>query len=521
MHDIGAVPLAFGAFRLDPGSRTLWHDGTAIELGGRATDVLTALLAAEGAVVTKEALLAAAWPAQIVEDNALQAQISALRKALGGAGRTLIVTVPGRGYRLSHPFPPPISASMIVPSPVALGPTTLLPAGRPSIAVLAFTNLSGDMADECLGDGIAGDLITELARSRALLVVARNSSFAYKGRAVDIREIGQELGVRYVLEGSVRRAGTRIRVTAQLIEAEGGMHLWAERYDRLLTDLFATQDEITASVAQAIGPAVESAEHSRMLRRRPDNMDAWDALQRARSLADAGDWAGVDTWFRRAIELDPGFAAPHAERAFCLWSAGLLGRMPFDAMRAEAEAESWQTIRLDPGDPAGYAMFAGCRCGVRDWEGALRNAARAVERGPSAWLPHWAMVMAHSGAGNLDIAARHVDSLHRIGPRDAGRKVARLMDVLLRFQQADYRRTADRAAALLDDYPDYAYPQFMLVAALGHLGSRDDAASALVRWLRVAPGQAALFAEKDGVPWWSRESSDQAMIGLRNAGWQG
>lgn len=274
-------------------------------------------------------------------------------------------------------------------------------------------------------------------------------------------------------------------------------------------------------MAQAIEPAVESAEHSRMLRRHPDNMDAWDALQHARSLADAGDWVGVDTWFRRAIELDPGFAAPHAERAFCLWSAGLLGRMPFDAMRAEAEAESWQTVRLDPGDPAGYAMFAGCRCGVRDWEGALRNAARAVERGPSAWLPHWAMVMAHSGAGNLEIAARHVDALHRIGPRDTGRKVARLMDVLLRFQQSDYRRTADQAAALLDDYPDYAYPQFMLVAALGHLGARDDAASALVRWLRVAPGQAALFAEKDGVPWWSRESSDQAMIGLRNAGWQG
>src|SRR5690349_9949177 len=200
-----AGQVTFGAFRLDPRHRSLWRDGIASELGARATDILVALLSADGAVVTKAALLSAAWPGQLVEVNALQAQISALRKALGEAGQKYIVTVPGRGYRLVCPDAAPQTA--VTPSD-----------GRPSLAVLAFDNLSGDPADECFADGMAEDLITELSRSRSLLVVARNSSFTFKGRHADIPQIGQELGVRYVLEGSLRRAGSSIRVTAQLIE---------------------------------------------------------------------------------------------------------------------------------------------------------------------------------------------------------------------------------------------------------------------------------------------------------------
>ena len=151
--------------------------------------------------------------------------------------------------------------------------------GKPSIAVLAFANMSGDLEQEYFSDGIADDIITELSRSRSLFVIARNSSFSYKGRAVDVRQVARELGVRYVLEGSVRRGGERVRVSAQLIDADAGIHVWAERYDRKLTDVFAVQDEITNAVTIAIEPAIADAEQRRALRKPPETLGAWEAYQ--------------------------------------------------------------------------------------------------------------------------------------------------------------------------------------------------------------------------------------------------
>ena len=152
--------------------------------------------------------------------------------------------------------------------------------GKPSIAVLAFTNMSGDLDQEYFSDGIADDIITELSRSHSLFVIARNSSFTYKGRAVDIKQVARELGVRYVVEGGVRRSGSRIRVTAQLIDAETANHIWSERYDRALEDVFAIQDEITVGVTTAILPAVTDVEQRRALRKHPESLDAWEAYMR-------------------------------------------------------------------------------------------------------------------------------------------------------------------------------------------------------------------------------------------------
>jgi len=185
---------------------------------------------------------------------------------------------------------------------------------RPSIAVLAFTNMSGDPEQEYFSDGIADDIITELSRVRWLFVIARNSSFAYKGTAIDVKRIGRELGVRYVLEGSVRRGGQRIRVNAQLIDAETGNHIWADRYDRDLTDVFAVQDEITLAVTGAIGPAVANAEQRRVLRKPPSNLGAWDCYKRGMwhlSRARSEDVARAHLFFNRALELDPTLAAAH------------------------------------------------------------------------------------------------------------------------------------------------------------------------------------------------------------------
>ena len=271
----------FGPFRLDPRTRSLTRDSGPVSMGGRALDVLAVLASAAGETVGKDALLDQVWPGLTVEENNLQVQISALRKALGEGW---IVTVPGRGYRLAVPSK---GAGPSARNPEMMSEGPALP-DRPSIAVLAFANMSSDADQEYFSDGIADDIITDLSRNRSLFVIARTSSFTYKGRSVDVKVIGRELGVRYVVEGSVRRDSDRIRITAQLIDAITGNHLWAERYDRDVADIFAVQDEITERVVSAIEPELYAAENVRSQSKPPDSLDAWECVIRALSCIEPG-----------------------------------------------------------------------------------------------------------------------------------------------------------------------------------------------------------------------------------------
>lgn len=392
--------------------------------------------------------------------------------------------------------------------------------GQPSIAVLAFDNLSGDPADRYVANGMAEDLITELSRSRSWLVVSRNASFTFKERPVDVRRVGRELGVRYVLEGSIRRSGDRIRVTVQLVEAESRVHVWAERYDRALNDLFTTQDDIAQAVALAVEPAVETAERLRLQHKHPDSMDAWEAWQHARSYFDSEEWDSIDPSLRRSIALDPGFAPPHAARAFLLYALALDGQLPFHAARSEAEEESRIAIRLAPREPTGHAALSMCLGSVRDPVGSLHSARRAVELGPSSWTAQIAMSLALIGMREFDAAAEHVAHLHRIGPRGAARRTTLMLDAGLLFLRGEYSRAADAAAALIAAYPAYGHAYRVLLAALGHLGRDEEAAGPLARWVAIVPGQTAQLAEL-GIPWWHPEDSARAVAGLRAAGWTG
>src|SRR5215470_635039 len=218
----------FGRFRLDLGRRQLSRDGDVVQLGSRAIDILCVLASAKGNLVTKDEIMERVWPGLVVAESNIQVHVSALRRALdeGKEGLGHVVTVPGRGYRfVEQPLPVPAEDSKTAPQPGLPIPD------RPSIAVLPFANLSGDPEQEYFADGIVEEIITALSRIRWLFVIARNSTFTYKGKAIDLKRIGRELGVRYVLEGSVRKDDGRVRITAQLIEAETGAHLWAERLD--------------------------------------------------------------------------------------------------------------------------------------------------------------------------------------------------------------------------------------------------------------------------------------------------
>jgi adenylate cyclase len=243
---------------------------------------------------------------------------------------------------------------------------------KPSIAVLAFTNMSGDIEQEYFADGIAEDIITALSKSRSLFVIARNSSFTYKEKQTALKEICRELGVRYVLEGSVRKAGSRVRVTAQLVEAATNGHLWAERYDRDLADIFAVQDEITSSVSAAIQPALERSERERAVRKPPDSLDAWESYYRGMwhlAKVDATENEKARSFFRRAIELDPQFAPAAAALALTYLNEITLFRPDRRAVNLPLALElAVHAVTIDATDAAGHAALArtlGCQGGIR------------------------------------------------------------------------------------------------------------------------------------------------------------
>jgi adenylate cyclase len=361
--------------------------------------------------------------------------------------------------------------------------------------VLAFDNQSAEPNDLYFADGIAEDIITELSRSRSLLVISRGSSFTYKGRHVDIREIGQELRVRYVLEGSVRRAGGRIRVNAQLIEAETGLHVWAERYDRALTDFFAVQDELTAAVAAA----VEMAERKRALRKPPDSLDAWEACQRGLSLMDSRDFAGtLDAW-GRAVALDPGFAPPHAMIAFTELSNGINGDPAYWELCRSAEARSLHAVGLDREEPIGHAMLSLARSFSGDHARGRDHAAQALELGRGSWYAWAAMTLATIGLRQFDAAEAAVTASLAIAPRGRIIRMTQMFAALLNFARGDYERSLQAAEAIRAVEPTYIHSYWIALAALGHMGNNELAPAALARFLDIAGRQARLFGEI-GIP---------------------
>jgi adenylate cyclase len=275
-------------------------------------------------------------------------------------------------------------------------PTTSQPLplpDKPSIAVLPFANMSGDPEQEYFADGIAEDIITALSRYPSLFVIARNSCFTYKGRTVDVKQVARELGVRYVLEGSVRRASSRIRVTAQLVEAETGKHVWAERYDRDLTDVFAVQDEITEAVTIAIAPAIADDEQQRAMRKTPASLDAWAAYQRGLwhfSNVSAEDNVLAQKFFQQAVDLDPSFAGGYKGlSAVQSNEPDYEGRGLSETLRS-AEALARRAVALDGADAEARSLLATALRRRGDYEGGLAEAERALTLSPNLAGAHYA-----------------------------------------------------------------------------------------------------------------------------------
>jgi adenylate cyclase len=395
---------------------------------------------------------------------------------------------------------------------------------KPSIAVLAFTNMSGDPEQEYFSDGIADDIITELSRSRSLFVIARNSSFTYKGHAVEIKQVARELGVRYVLEGSVRRSGARVRVAAQLIDAETGNHIWAERYDRALEDVFAVQDEITTAVVTAIQPAVGDAEFRRVLRKPPDSLNAWEAYLRGQwhqGQSTAADNERAKEFFQRAIGLDATFAAPYAALAQAFLSDGPgWGTRSFEDAAELAAGWAQKAVAIDPEDAEARAMAAMAALAAGEMDAAhdqVQLARTSAPNSPTA-LAVEGHVLLHTG--QPERARQAMAMCLRLDPR--GPLSASMMHriAITYYYEQNYAQSTEASLRCLARYPGAIATYRWLAAALGQLGRVEEARAALHKALELSPRLFGLYTLRRP-RWHSPEDHEHMLDGLRKAGWQG
>lgn len=395
---------------------------------------------------------------------------------------------------------------------------------KPSIAVLPFDNMSGDPEQEYFSDGIAEDIITGLASFRDLFVIARNSSFTYKGSAVDIKQVGRELGVRYVLEGGVRKAGERVRITAQLIEAASGNHLWAEKFDGDLGDIFDLQDQITASVVGAIRSSVTTAEMERAGRKRPENLDAYEWCMRGWSHEaqfDKTNFLEAKKCFLKSIELDERLVQAYTGLAHtCFWQAGFGWSESFEKSIGEAERAARKAIATEPNDAEAHTWLCACLLITGRLDAAVVEIERAVELSPN-----YAQARAMRGAvycysGRPREGVDEAKLALRLSPRDPFRIIFLHELVQCQNTNRDYADAAETATKMVNLRPEYLYGHFHLAVSCGHLEQTARARTAVNEMMRLNPNIDREFV-KSVTPYKDPANQEHIIGGLQKAGWEG
>ncbi len=482
---------SFEAYSLEPGTRELRRGAELIQLEPQVFDLLVFLIENRDRVVTKDDLIAAVWHGRIVSDATLTSRINAARKAIGDSGseQKLIRTIPRKGVRFVGTLRDQVSAPPSTASADQARPLFPLP-DRPAIAVLPFANMSGDPEQEYFSDGISEDIITALSKLRWFLVIARNSSFIYKGKAAPMKQIADELGVRYVVEGSVRKGGDRVRITAQLIDVVTGSHLWAERYDRDLSDVFAVQDEITEAIVAAIEPQLYAAENFRAQRKPPGHLDAWDLLMRALSyywrVTDA-DNKTAQQLLEKAVGIDPNYgqalsllAASHLFGAHAGWE-------DMSAATKVAEGLARTAIRSDDEDAWAHHALGYVYLLARRFDDSLAEYKLALRLNPNFALAQAYYGLSLSYNGRWQEADEAVRRAIRLSPRDPHSSVYYGIAAYIQFVGRNYDEAIKLAQESIRQRGDFAGAHRVLTAAAGMAGRTDLAAAALQELRRVQP----------------------------------
>jgi TolB-like protein len=511
-----ATNFTLGPFLLDNRRGRLFREGRPVAVSSKGLKLLEALLDSRGRVLTKAELMRAAWGDAAVEESNLSVQIAALRKQLGPTadGGEWISTVPRVGYRLVGVLTEEPAAKVAEPQASSAERER-----RPAIAVLPFANQSGDKEQEYLADGITEDTITALTRFRWFFVIARNSSFAYKGKSLDAKQIAQELGVQYLLEGSVRKSAQQIRISAQLIDAASGKHIWAERYDLELTEVFAVQDAIAERVAGAIEPELLRTEGAQAAARHTGNITAWDVVRR-------GTWhfhqvtrenhLKARDFFRQACKLDP--ELPEAQ----LWrgrvSAGIVfygwSDNPVADLREGLEA-ALTAVQLDERNPYTHYALAMVSAVAERFEQSISAARKAIIINPSFALGHLVLGMALLFSGRASEAIAPLEYGLRLSAYDPQNFVWFNFLALARLFCGRAEAALEAAERALQVRPNWRTTLEVLVCCYAALERWDEARRCVQEMAVITRQPGDSFASlKTHNPDWNKQMNDA----LRRAG---
>jgi TolB-like protein len=507
--------LTFGRYRLEPRGGLMSGDRN-VRLTPKALALLSFMAARPGEVITKEELFGAVWPEVTVGDAALVTCIQEVRKALGDDARRprYIETLHRRGYRFV--------GKLAKRLPAAAGEKVRglpLP-DRPSIAVLPFANMNGDPDQEHFAEGMSEDLITGLSRIRWLFVIARNSTFVYKNRAVDVRQVAREVGVRYVLEGSVRRAGKRLRVSAQLIDASTGGHHWAEQYDRELDDIFAVQDEITRSVVAAIEPRLLAAEGVRAFARSSDDLGAWELVARARThvwrLTRSDSEAAIEA-LQRAVDTYPDYAPARGLLGFCLVFAAHNGWIDRDYGLLAGREHIVRAVALDDCDPWGQIAFGYWSMMEGRTEESIAAFRRAISLNPSSAAAHCYLSHGLAFSGQDLEAIAHGEEAMRLSPLDPEMAMFLGGIAVAHYLAGRYVEAVRYSEELLRLRPGFQGAQRLRCASLAQTGEIEEARKFLAT-VRLEQPQLSLEWIRANVPYQTPELMERFLDGMRKAG---
>jgi len=485
------LPYHFEDFALDGDRRELRRGSELIPVEPQVFDLLQYLIRNRDRVVSKDDLVDAVWHGRIVSDATLASRVNAARSALrdNGEDQRLIRTILRRGLRFVGAVREEDAATKALASAGQARPGAGIPA-RPSIAVLPFQNISGDPEQDYFADGMVEDIMTGLSRIRWLFVIARNSSFTYKGRAVDVKQVGRELGVRYVLEGSVRKVGNRVRISGQLIDAEDGSQLWAERYDRELTDVFALQDEITVSVVAAIEPNLRRAEIERVRRQRPDSLDAYDLLLRA--LPDVYTFmpqgaAKALPLLDQALVIEPNYALAHGFAAWAHQTLFIRGGMKAEHSD-KAARHAHAAIEHGSGDAMALAL-AGFTIGLVEHDIGLADEAfsQALSLSASCAFVYAFGCVPVAYGGDAARAINWGEQALRLNPLDVMSCVPQGIIGFGNFLSGRHEQAIAAGRRAVEMNPHFSILHGWLAAPLARLGRIEEAKAAGARLMALDP----------------------------------
>lgn len=508
--------VSFGRYRFDPSTGQLLSGTREVRLTPKAAAVLAALVARAGQPVTKEELFASVWHDTVVSDDALTTCIQELRKALSDDAKQphFIETRHRVGYRfvarLSATTAEKASASSRSPSltksargikkdPQIAGRFSEV-SGKPTIAVLPFENMSGDPEQDYFADGMTEDIITALSKHRSLLVIARSSTFTFKGQGADVRRVGMDLGADYVVEGSVSKIGHRLRIRTQLVETEGGRHVWAERYDRDLEEIFEVQDEITAVIAARIEPEVGTAERLRAARKPGQALHAWDFFHLGTKhfyKSTVLDNLEAQRLFRHAIEIDSSLAEAHAFLSYSIvLSMIYFDADPEDERLNEAVTIARRGVELDDQDALTHFAYGRALLAKKAYQDALAELESAVELNPALAVAYCGLGDSLTYEGRFNEAIPYFEKAINLSPYDPQRWAFYSYRALAHLFARDFDEAVEWAQKATR-IPNCHYWAFAhRVSALGHLQRSKELAPAIVELLQRKPEFSSSFARR-------------------------